>query len=73
MLLEEEVRKLEAEKEALVVGLAARELVKRTAEKEFELGFLEWYVYLKRRLALDHIDWDLSAYKRVESDYCITK
>ena len=43
--------------------------MKRAANEEFEIGFLQGYVDLKGRMALDHPDWDLSSYRGAESDY----
>ena len=38
-------------------------------EEDFDSGFFEGYADLKRRVALDHLEWDLSAYSGVESDF----
>ena len=50
----EEIRKLKVEKKTLAEDLVAWEETERTVEEEFELGFLEGYVDLKRWVALEH-------------------
>ena len=45
------------------VGVARAE----AAEKEFGAGFFQGYSDLKRRVALVHPEWDLTAYLGVES------
>ena len=41
----------------------------RNAKDEYDAGFFQGYVDLKRRVALVHLEWDLSAFSRVESDF----
>ena len=47
---------------------AAQNNAEKTVEDEFAAGFFQSYSDLKRRVAMDHPAWDLSAYLRVVSD-----
>ena len=55
--------------EAVKAITIARGEAEKTAEDEFATGFFQGYSDLKRRVAMDHPDWDLSAYSGVNSDY----
>ena len=48
---------------------AARAEAKKVAEDEFGAGFFQGYTDLKRRVALDHPEWNLSAFLGVDSNY----
>ena len=39
------------------------------ADKEFQAGFFQSYANLKRSVAVDHPEWDLTAYSGAESDF----
>ena len=43
--------------------------VEKAAEDEFGAGFFWGFLDLKRRVALTHPEWDLTAFSRVNSDY----
>ena len=47
------------EVQVLAKGAATLEMAERTTDEEFKAGFFQRYVDLKRRVALDHPDWDL--------------
>ena len=47
----------------------ARAEAEKAVEDEFASGFFQGYSDLKRRVAEDHPEWDLSAYSGVDSDY----
>ena len=64
-----ELEVAQVEIQALAEGVAAQEATKRAADEEFEVGFLQGYMDLKRRVALAHPDWDLSSYPNVEFNY----
>ena len=73
---QEEVARLRAELEvarvevqALTKGTTAQEVTERAAFEEFKVGFLQGYVDLKRRVSLDHPNWDLFGYRDAEFDY----
>ena len=40
--------------QALTKGAAAQEMAKKTTDEELEVGILQGYVDLKRRVALDY-------------------
>ena len=44
-------------------GAAAQEATDRANDEEFEVGFFQGYVDLRRRASLDHPDWDLTSYR----------
>ena len=54
-----------AEIKALKEAVAAA----KASEQGFGLGFFQGYADLKRRVALDHPEWDLSGYSGVDSDF----
>ena len=58
-----------ARAEAKVALQAAREEDKKAAEDEFAAGFFQGYSDLKRRVAEDHLEWDLAGYSGIDSDY----
>ena len=39
------------------------------ADEEFDAGFFQGYADLKRRVAVDHPEWDLSAYSGADSNF----
>ena len=39
------------------------------ADEEFEAGFFQGYSDLKRRVVVDHPEWDLSTYSGADSDF----
>ena len=39
------------------------------ADEEFDVGFFQGYADLKRRVTVDHPEWDLSAYSGADSDF----
>ena len=46
-------------------------MAERVIVEEFEASFLQGYVDLKRRVATDHPDLDLSGYRYVECNYWV--
>ena len=44
----------------------ARAEAKKAAEDEFAAGFFQGYSDLKRRVVVDHPEWDLSAYSGID-------
>ena len=48
---------------------AARDEAENTTEDKFATGFFQGYSDLKRRVVVDHPEWDLSAYSGVDLDY----
>ena len=58
-----------ARAEAEVAVAATREEVRKAAEDEFAAGFFQGYSDLKRRVAEDHLEWDLADYSGVDSNY----
>ena len=48
---------------------AARAEGEKTTEDELEAGFIQGYFDLRRRVTLAHLEWDLSAFSGVDSDY----
>ena len=66
--------KLEAsqdEVKALTLGPSAQAEAEKAVDKEFKARLLQGYVDLKRRVALDHPDWDLLACQGANSDFWI--
>ena len=61
------------EVQALAECATAWNTAERIVDEEFEADFLQGYIDLKRRVALDHLDWDLSGYQGAESDYWVDK
>ena len=59
---------LEAARAELEDAAASRVDVAK-ADQEFDVGFFQGYSDLKRRVAIDHPEWDLSAYSRADSDF----
>ena len=55
--------------QAKEAAVAARVEAEKTTEDEFAAGFFQGYFDLKRRLATNHPEWDLSVYSVVDSDY----
>ena len=49
--------------------IVTQEAAERATDDEFKVGFLQGYVDLKRRVALDHPNWNLSGYRGAEFDY----
>ena len=45
------------------------EAATQAADQEFDKGFFQGYSDLKRRVAVDHSEWDLSGYSGVDSDF----
>ena len=45
------------------------EAATQAADQEFDKGFFQGYSDLKRRVAVDHPEWDLSGYSGVDSDF----
>ena len=68
----EEAATVKAELEAARAELekaAASRAEAAKADEEFEAGFFQGYSDLKRRVAVDHPEWDLSTYSRADSDF----
>ena len=59
---------LEAAREELEEAAASRADAAK-ADEEFDAGFFQGYSDLKRRVAIDHPEWDLSAYSGADSDF----
>ena len=55
--------------EAEEVAAPTRDEAEKTAKDEFAAGFFQGYSDLKRRVAIDHPEWDLFASLGVDSDY----
>ena len=61
----------QAKVKALTKGATARAEAEKVGKEEFEAGFLQGYVDLKRMVALDYPDWDLSTYRGTGLDFWI--
>ena len=59
---------LEATRAELEEAAASRANAAK-ADEEFDAGFFQGYGDLKRRVTVDHPEWDLSAYSRADSDF----
>ena len=61
---------LDAAEETALANLAVVQgEAEKVAEKEFGADFFQGYSDLKRRVALVHLEWDLTAFSGVELDY----
>jgi len=54
---------------ALATAEVAADPATEAAEQEFDKGFFQGYSDLKRRVAVDHPEWDLTGYSGAESDF----
>ena len=59
----------EARKASEAEVVAIRAEAEKSAEDEFGAGFFQGYSDLKRRVALIHTEWNLTAFSEVDSDY----
>ena len=57
----------------MVEATAARSEAEKTAEKEIGAVFLQGYVDWKKRVAVDYLDWDLSAYQGADLDFWVNE
>ena len=53
----------------LAATVTARAEVGKAAEEEFELGFFHGYSSLRRRVVIDHLEWDLATYSGANFDF----
>ena len=65
-----------AEVEVVAVRAEVNEAIKvaqadaeKAAEDEFRVGFFQGYTDLKRRVAMAYLEWDLSSFSGVNSNY----
>ena len=61
--------KLEAVRVDLVDAAGARAEAGKAAKEEFESSFFQGYADLKRRVTIDHPEWDLAAYLGEDSEF----
>ena len=54
--LRAELEGARVEVQALTKGTTVQETTERAVDEDFKVGFLQGYVDLKRRVALDHLD-----------------